>query len=84
MMVVFIGLYSLINIKYIYFKLILLMIIIGLLSYYRFVGLFRYTFLVHHEGFTSFDFVFGILDWPWAPGWSRILFKKNGLNFIAN
>jgi hypothetical protein len=43
------------KINYIYFELILVMIIrIGLLKYYRFVGLFRYIFLVNYEGFAAF------------------------------
>jgi hypothetical protein len=37
---------------------------IGLLRYYRFVVLFRYSFLVHLEGFTAFDSDFGIHQGP--------------------
>ena len=41
---------------YIRFEFIFVIIRIGLLKYYRFVGLFGYTFLGHHEGFTAFWF----------------------------
>jgi hypothetical protein len=50
------GSYSLLKIKYIHFELILVIIKTWLLKYYLFLGLFRYIFLVHHEGFTVFLF----------------------------
>jgi hypothetical protein len=57
-MAVFIGLYpgsySRLKIKHIHFEIILVIIEIGLLKYFRFVGLFRYIFLVGHEDFTAF------------------------------